>query len=147
MFPTDTKVLIVDDSNFARNILKNSLKELGFWKILEADAAKQAQSLLSEEEQVKDPVHLIVTDVHMPEMSGLELLKWIRSHATWKDMPVIILTTSQEKTEILEAGKLGVSHFIIKPFDTATLADRMASTWNKHGEAFVKALGTGKKAD
>jgi response regulator of citrate/malate metabolism len=53
-------------------------------------------------------------------------------------MPVIILTTVQEKGGILEAGKLGVSHYMIKPFDLATLKDRMVSTWNKHGQVYFQ---------
>jgi two-component system chemotaxis response regulator CheY len=140
MFPADSKIMVVDDSSFARTIVKNSLKELKYWKILEADNAKSAQDLFQEEEQKKDRVHLLICDIHMPNMNGIELLKWVRATESWKDLPVIILTSSQEKAEILEAGKLGASHFLIKPFDTAVLRDRLASTWTKHGEKWAASL-------
>ena len=139
MFPADSKILIVDDSNFSRTVLKNGLKELKFWKILEADSAKAAKEILTEDAQVKQPVHLMICDVHMPEINGLELLRWLRAQEKIKNMPVIMLTTAQEKSAILEAGKLGVSHYMIKPFDAATLKDRMVSAWEKHGQKWAES--------
>ncbi len=141
MFPVDSKILIVDDSSFARTMLKNSLVELKYWKLLEAQEARTAQKILLDEEQVKNPVHLVIVDIHMPEMSGLQLLKWLRERQTFKNLPVVILTSSQDKTEILEAGKLGVSHYMIKPFDMATLKEKLNSTWQKHGQKYFEVLG------
>lgn len=140
MFPTDSKILMIDDSSFARGMLKNALKELKFWKILEAKDAKSAQVLLQEPEQRKDPIHLIITDIHMPEVNGLEFLRWVRAQPDFKAVPVIVLTSSQEKTEILEAGKLGASHYIVKPFDSRMLGEKMASTWAKHGQKYFDSL-------
>ncbi len=140
MFPVESKILIVDDSHFSRTVLKSGLKEMKYWKILEADSAKAAKSLLQEDEQTKQPVHLMICDVHMPELSGLELLRWVRNQEVIKNLPVIILTTAQEKAAILEAGKLGVSHYMIKPFDAATLKERMASAWEKHGQKWVSSF-------
>ncbi|NJL23939.1 MAG: response regulator [Calothrix sp. SM1_5_4] len=140
MFPPDSKILIVDDSSFARTVLKGGLKDLKFWKIIEADNAKVAQRVLEEDEQIQDPVSLLIADIHMPEMSGLELLKWVRSHERLKNLPVIILTSSQEKGEILVAGKLGVSHFMIKPFDVNTLRDRLGSAWERHGQKYLEEI-------
>jgi len=134
MFPAESKILIVDDSHFSRNILKGGLKDLNFWKIMEADSAKTAKNLLMEDEQVQQPVHLMICDVHMPEVTGIDLLRWVRNQDRIKNMPVIILTTAQEKKAILEAGKLGVSHYMIKPFDLNTLRNRLTSAWEKHGQ-------------
>ncbi len=140
MFPSDAKILIVDDSSFSRNIVKNGLKELQYWKLYEAENAKVAQETVLSEEKSEQPVQLIICDVHMPEMTGIELLRWIRSREQTKGLPVIILTSSQEKSEVIHAAKLGVSHFMIKPFDVATLKDRLNSAWEKHGQTF-SALG------
>ena len=140
MFPVDSKILMIDDSSFARGMLKNALKELKYWKILEAKDAKSAQSLMKEPEQKKDPIHLIITDIHMPEVNGLEFLRWVRAQPDFKSIPVIVLTSSQEKTEILEAGKVGVSHYIVKPFDAKILGDKMATTWQKHGQKYFESL-------
>lgn len=140
MFPADTKILIVDDSSFARTILKNSLRELKFWKILEAQDAKEAKAHLEDPENAGDPIHLVICDIHMPEATGLQLLQWIREREFTKNLPVIILTASQDKSDILEAGRLAASQFIIKPFDTASLRDRMTATWNKHGQRYLESL-------
>ncbi|MBX3020857.1 MAG: response regulator [Bdellovibrionales bacterium] len=145
MFPVDSKILIVDDSSFARTILKNSLREMKYWKILEAQDSKSAQDVLVEAGQIADPVHLVIADIHMPEYSGLQLLKWIREREGFKSLPVIILTSSQDKGDILEAGKLGASHFIIKPFDAEALRDRLAATWAKHGLKYVESLPRANK--
>lgn len=140
MFPVDSKILIVDDSSFSRTILKNALREMKYWKILEANDSMAAQTLLLNDDQITDPVHLVIADIHMPEMTGLQLLKWIRVGDKMKNMPVIILTSSQDKSDILEAGKLGASQFIIKPFDVESLRERMTSTWARHGQKYVEAL-------
>lgn len=140
MFPVDSKILIVDDSNFSRMVVKKGLKELKYWKMLEADSAKQAKELLLQDEQQKQPVHLMICDVHMPEVNGIELLRWVRNQDKIKDLPVIILTSAQEKTAILEAGKLGVSHYMIKPFEPTTLRDRMNSAWEKHGQKWMEMI-------
>lgn len=137
MFPSDAKILVVDDSSFARNIVKNGLKELKYWKLYEAENAINAQVTLAQEFKAGDPVQLVICDIHMPEMNGLELLKWIRSRDAFKSLPMIIITASQEKSEVVEAAKLGVSHFLIKPFDVATLKDRIKAAWDKHGHIYA----------
>jgi two-component system, chemotaxis family, chemotaxis protein CheY len=143
MFPVDSKILIVDDSNFARSSLKHGLVHLKLSNVLEATNVFAAQRLLMDDEQVKSPVNLLITDLHMPDQSGFELVRWIRANERIKSMPVIILTSSQDKTEILEAGKLGVSHFMIKPFDNAKLKDKLISTWQKHGQKYADSIRAG----
>ncbi|MGE0528476.1 MAG: response regulator [Bdellovibrionales bacterium] len=145
MFPVASKILIVDDSSFLRTVLKNSFKELQYWKILEAESGKVAKRLLLEDEQKVDPVHLMMLDIHMPEYSGLQLLRWVRAQESLEGLPVIILTSSQERAEVFEAAKMGISHYMIKPFDTPTLGERINSTWEKHGQAYVKSLAAQKK--
>lgn len=140
MFPIDSKILIVDDSTFARSVLKRSLRDLKYWKILEASAVEAAKGLMAEDEQQKDPVHLVITDIQMPTASGLDFLRWIRAREEIKTIPVIVVSNSQEKSIIFEAGKLGVSHYMVKPFDTGTLREKMNSTWEKHGQKYLESL-------
>jgi two-component system, chemotaxis family, chemotaxis protein CheY len=138
MFATDTRILVVDDSTFSRNIVKNGLTEMQFWKISEAGSAKEAQDILISQEKANEPIQLLICDVHMPGMTGIELLKWIRGSPTLAGMPVIILTSSQEKKEVVNAARLGVSHFVIKPFELSTLKERLVSAWEKHGKSFLE---------
>lgn len=138
MFPLDTKILIVDDSSFSRVLLKNALKEIGFWKLVEASNAKDAASILQDRESERDPFHLMIVDIHMPELSGLDLVRWARGRESLKDIPIIVLTSSQEKADVLTAGRLGVTHFIIKPFDNNTLKERLLTTWQRHGQKYYE---------
>jgi CheY-like chemotaxis protein len=140
MFPSDAKVMIVDDSNFTRSVMINSLKEIGFWKILEAESSMAVQRLLAEEEQKESPVHLLITDIHMPEMTGIELLQWIRKIEAMKSLPVIVVTSSQDKSNVVEAGKLGATSFLVKPFSTQTLRERIAQTWARGGKTYYQAM-------
>jgi len=128
MFPPDSKIIIVDDSNFTRTMLTRALKDLGYRKVAEAESVKAAQQYL-ESQDAAAPVHLIITDLNMPELSGLDLLKWLRAHGAFNSIPVIMLTTAQEKDNIIEAGKLGVSQYMIKPFSAAQLKERLEKTW------------------
>jgi two-component system chemotaxis response regulator CheY len=139
MFPVDAKIMIVDDSTFSRTALKKGLRDLTYWKILEAADAKLAKDMFLEKEQQDDPVHLLICDIHMPTMSGIELVRWLRTQESTKNLPVIILTSSQDRAEILEAGKIGVSHYMVKPFDAVTLKDKINSTWHKHGQAYFES--------
>ena len=80
----------------------------------------------------------MIADIHMPEMTGLELLKWVRAREKSKSLPVIIVTTSQEREDVIRAATLGVSHFMVKPFDPVTLKERLGSVWERHGQHHQK---------
>ena len=123
MLPLESKIMIVDDSSFARTLLKNSLRDLGYAKVLIAIDGEAGQGLLQEEEQLHDPVRLIILDVFMPGMSGVEFLRWLRSRPEFANLPVIMATTKPEKQQILEAAKLGISHFFTKPVTLAALKE------------------------
>jgi two-component system chemotaxis response regulator CheY len=138
MFPVDAKILMVDDSGLSRSLLKSALKELNFCKIVEASTANEAQKCLLEEEQKSDPVHLVICDQNMPEMTGLEFIKWLRTQERFNSLPVIMLTTNHERAVIVEAGREGVSTYMIKPFDLNTLKTRLTSTWEKTGQKYYE---------
>lgn len=146
MFPPDTRILIVDDSSFSRTLMRNCLKELKYTNIIEAKDVKTAVTFLRVEDYKKDPVHLIISDVNMPEVSGLQLLRWVREQDHLKDIPLMIVTTVQGKEGILDAGRLNVTHYMIKPFDLPTVKDRMTSAWEKHGKDYYGKMKARKAA-
>lgn len=138
MFPAQMKILIVDDSSFARVMLRNHLRDLGFQDIIEAPNVKEAQQILSSADTLKPRLGLIVSDINMPDITGLEFLRWVRSQPSLTGIPFVLLTASQDMEEIYEAGKLGVSHFVLKPLELKVLKERLAHVWKKHGEAYFK---------
>ncbi len=113
-------ILIVDDSSTMRRIIKNSLMNLGYKNILEAeDGALAWEVMLSEE------VNILITDWNMPNMNGLELVKKVRADEKYIDMPIIMVTTEGGKTEVITALKAGVNNYIVKPFTPQVLKEKL----------------------
>ena len=117
----DMTVLVVDDFSTMRRIVRNVLRELDFKNILEADDGTSAVEVLQTQK-----VDLIVSDWNMPKMTGLELLKFVRSNDKTKDIPFLMVTAEAQKENIVEAVKAKVSNYIVKPFTAATLGEKLA---------------------
>jgi len=117
---TNIKILIVDDFSTMRKIIRNILTQLGFKNILEADDGTTALEILK-----KEKVDLIISDWNMPKMSGLELLKAVRSDENLKDIPFVMVTAEAQKESILEAIKYKVNQYIVKPFTPETLKEKL----------------------
>ena len=66
---------------------------------------------------------LVLLDLRLPKVDGIEVLRWARKHPIWQQIPVIVLTTSRENTDIETAYRLGVNSYIIKPVDFPTFAE------------------------
>ncbi|KIH77580.1 response regulator receiver protein [Geoalkalibacter ferrihydriticus] len=115
-----TSVLIIDDSNTMRKIVQRSLRQAGFefGKILEAGDGQEALSVLAAEQ-----VDLILSDINMPNMDGLEFLRQKAANDDIKDIPVVMITT-EAGTDILgEAKALGAKGSIKKPFTADQVQD------------------------
>ena len=113
-------VLIVDDFSTMRRINKNILKELGFKNIIEADDGTTGLNALKTHK-----VDLIISDWNMPKMSGLDFLKKVRGADEYKDIPFLMVTAEAQKANIIEAVKAKVSNYIVKPFTSETLSEKI----------------------
>lgn len=114
------KVLVVDDFATMRRIVKNVLKQIGFTNISEADDGKTALKALKGEK-----FDLILCDWNMPEMTGLEVLKQMKSDDALKDIPFVMVTAEAQKDNIIEAVKAGVNSYIVKPFTAETIGEKL----------------------
>ncbi len=114
------KVLVVDDFQTMRRIVKGVLKEMGFTNVVEADNGLRALEVLKGEK-----VDFIVSDLNMPEMTGIELLKTVRASEQWKDLPFLMVTAEGKSEQVLEAVKNRVNNYVIKPFTPATLQEKI----------------------
>jgi two-component system, chemotaxis family, chemotaxis protein CheY len=121
MPPLDFNILIVDDFPTMRKIVKTVLKQLGYSNIQEAEDGVQALALLR-----KDPkIQFVVSDWNMPNMTGIELLKSVRADPKLKHLPFLMVTAEADKENIVEAVKSGVSNYIVKPFNAATMKEKI----------------------
>ncbi len=105
------KILTVDDFFSMRRIVKNLLKDLGYDEVLEADDGSTAWKTLEEQK-----VDFIISDWNMPKMTGLDLLKKVRSDERLKGIPFLMVTAESEKGNVIEAVQAGVTNYIVKPF-------------------------------
>lgn len=115
------KILVVDDSSTMRRILKNSLHKLGFDNVLEAGDGIEAQKVL---ETNKD-FQLAFVDWSMPNRNGFELLQDIKKDSELKHIPVMMIATETEKCNIVKAIKAGAINYVIKPFTSEIIAEKV----------------------
>lgn len=115
-------VLIVDDYKTMLRIIRNLLKQLGFHNVDEAtDGAAALQKLRDRD------YGLIISDWNMEPMSGLQLLQEVRSDGKLKELPFIMITAESKTENVLAAKQAGVSNYIVKPFNAATLKSKLTS--------------------
>jgi two-component system, chemotaxis family, chemotaxis protein CheY len=129
MFPIDTNILVVDDMLTMRKLVIKSLKELGFTKFVEASNGAEAYEKLKQGEAIQ----LIISDWNMPQTSGLDLLKRVRAEAKTAQLPFLMVTAEAEKGQIVEAVQAGVSNYMVKPFNTETLKEKLEAVATKLG--------------
>jgi len=108
-------ILIVDDSESIREVVSFTLENEGY-KVLVGEDGKDALKFLDNR-----PIDLIITDLHMPEMDGIELIKEVRSMDSYKHIPILFLTTESQVSKKMEAKDAGATGWIIKPFVPAKL--------------------------
>ena len=113
------RILVVDDAPVMRTIEKNQLNQLGYQNVDEASDGASAWTQL----QQNPDISLVLTDLDMPGMNGIELLQKIRSAENTKSIPVIMVSTELEKEAMMTAIKAGVNYYLFKPFTAATLSD------------------------
>jgi len=120
------KILIVDDFSTMRRIIKNLLRDLGFTNTAEADDGKTALPRLK-----SGGIDFLVTDWNMPGMSGLDLLKAVRSDPDLATLPVLMVTAEAKREQIIMAAQAGVNGYIIKPFTAATLKEKIEKIFER----------------
>jgi two-component system chemotaxis response regulator CheY len=114
------KFLVVDDFSTMRRIIKNLLRDIGYENVIEAEDGRQALKLVQ-----AGGIDFVITDWNMPNMTGIELLKEIRRHAGFNELPVLMVTAESRKEQIIEAAQAGVNGYIVKPFTAATLKEKL----------------------
>ena len=135
MFNPNTKFLVADDFSTMRKIVKKVLDELGYKNVVEAVDGKNALDVINESFKAGQPVEFIISDWNMPNMQGIDLLKACKADANFKSLPFMLVTAESEQAQILEAAKAGVSDYVVKPFNSATLKAKMERVWAKHNPA------------
>jgi two-component system chemotaxis response regulator CheY len=104
------KVLVIDDSETSRTPLKKYIEADGC-EVIEAESGNDALAILKKEPEIR----MVFSDLSMPGMDGLELIKEIRSSQDFKAMPVVVVTTQNQDHLVLKAKEIGIQGWIVKP--------------------------------
>lgn len=104
------KIMTVDDSSSVRQMVSFVLKEAGYDVVSAVDGQDAIKQLSSSQ------VEMLVTDLNMPNVNGVELIQWVRSDFSHQYIPVIMLTTESQDEKKLEGKNAGATGWIVKPF-------------------------------
>jgi two-component system chemotaxis response regulator CheY len=115
-------ILIVDDYKTMLRIIRNLLKQLGFNNVDEATDGSQALHKLRDKSY-----GLVISDWNMEPMTGIQLLREVRADSKLKDLPFIMITAESKTENVIAAKQAGVSNYIVKPFNAATLKQKLTS--------------------
>jgi two-component system, chemotaxis family, chemotaxis protein CheY len=120
------RILVVDDSTTMRRILINTLNKLGYTDVVDGCNGREGLEKLA-----ANPVDLVITDWNMPEMSGIEFIRNIRSSDKFKSIPVLMVTTNAAKDDIVEALKAGVNNYVVKPFTPDVIKEKIEAVLSR----------------
>jgi two-component system chemotaxis response regulator CheY len=127
------KILVVDDFATMRRIIINLLKELGYTTFDQANDGVEALAIVKAKQ-----VDLIVSDWNMPNMTGIQFLKEIRSDSDFKEIPFLLVTAEAKRSQIFEAAEAGTDGYIVKPFSADTLMEKLNKIIERKREYFSK---------
>lgn len=127
-----TRILVADDANTIRRLLKNTLRDVGFELVDDANNGKVALELLLKNYENKTPYEILIIDWNMPLMTGMELLKFVRSQPQFENLPFVMLTSENQMELVAECVNAGVSQYVIKPFTNNMIMDKINRAWSKH---------------
>jgi len=124
---SEVRALIVDDSSVMRKIVERSLRQAGLDALVvyEAGSGSEGLDLLKTQ-----PVDLILTDINMPAMDGLEFLRQLRAQKLAPDVPVVMITTESSMEFVQQAIQAGAQSYIRKPFTAEQVKERVLSLLN-----------------
>ena len=115
-------ILIVDDYKTMLRIIRNLLKQLGFNNVDEATDGSMALQKLRDKDY-----GLVISDWNMEPMTGIQLLREVRADSKLKNLPFIMITAESKTENVVAAKAAGVNNYIVKPFNAATLKQKIAS--------------------
>ncbi len=113
-------ILIVDDCNTTRKLLSYMVRERGYSTVGACNGIEALEKLATHD------IGLVVTDLNMPQMDGLELSRNIRYNETYKDLPVIMITTESGEEDMRVARESGVTSYLVKPVSPQRLVGEIA---------------------
>ncbi len=118
-------ILLIDDSRTIRRLVGSSLKKLGF-ETLEAEDGLQGLEMLATHQ-----VDLVIVDLNMPNLNGLDFTRQVRSQEILRDLPIVMLTTESSEKDRQRGFEAGVNTYLVKPVSAQVLHYKLRSLLDK----------------
>lgn len=122
------RILVVEDLLVMRRLIVNTLKSVGYTDLLQATNGEEALELIVNPDS---KIEFVITDWLMPVMDGITLVKFLRANPETKDLPIIMLTSMNDKDNLIEALKYNVNDYVVKPFTPKLLQSKIESVMNR----------------
>jgi two-component system chemotaxis response regulator CheY len=129
--PPTARFLIIDDVAPMRILIRGLLFKLEYKNVVEAAAVPEAIALLEKMHGMGTPVDIVLSDWEMPNYTGLEMLKEVRSNDKFTKLPFIMVTGERSTDNVMAALQAGVSGYLVKPFSEAQLLAQLDLAWKK----------------
>jgi two-component system chemotaxis response regulator CheY len=120
------KFLVADDSPTMRRVIVNALNKIGYDDVIEAEDGKEAYAKLL----LDSTIDFVVTDWNMPNLDGLSLVKSLRSNEKFKNIPILMVTTRGNQSDVIDALKAKVNNYVVKPFTPEILKSKIDAVLN-----------------
>ena len=124
---SEPRFLMVDDFSTMRRVVRRMLKDIGFDNVDEAEDGVAALTKLKSQS-----FDFVICDIGMPVMSGIDLLKIVRTDAALRHIPVLMITAEARKEDIVLAVQNGAAGYLVKPFTMAALEERVKKALKDH---------------
>lgn len=111
-------ILIVEDSATTRSLIRAVIDELGDYETVEAGSGFEALKMLPQQDY-----DLIVTDINMPDINGLELINFVKNNPRYNHLPIIIVSTERSEEDKKRGMALGATAYVTKPFKSSELQE------------------------
>lgn len=125
------QILVVDDMESYRVMMIDCLKKIGFINIDQADNGVSAWEKISSRAGKGNQFKLVISDMHMPQCNGLELLRAIKEQEVTRNIYFLMVSTENESEVIIKAIELGASNYVLKPYNKDTIAEKLSSIFKK----------------
>lgn len=134
MLPAKTRILIVDDFLPTRQLLMLELEGRGFKHVHSAEDGRSALAWLVAQDEKGEAIELVISDWNMPILSGIELLKKVRTTPAFSKLPFLLVTEEGDFAKVHDAVAHGVSGYITKPFKMDVVVDKINLAWFRSRE-------------
>lgn len=126
MISGSSRILLVDDFEMVRMMLRKALNQIGLSYVTDAKGGQEAIDLLCSARQEGDPFSIVFLDWNMPDVNGMDVLNFCRRRPEFVNLPIVMVTAESEHSQVIKALVEGATDYIVKPCSVKTLNKKIA---------------------